>query len=310
MNRGRRREKIFFQKSDHELFLSVLNDVNRLFGIEIHAYALLPNHYHILIHTPRGNLSRCMRHLNGVYTQKFNIKHKIDGSLFRGRYKSILVEKEEYLLELVRYIHRNPFKAGLEEKIGQYKWCSHRGYMKANERQKWLKVEDVLIRFSRYEKEAKEELNAFVNEEIPRDLLKRLESINWPAILGGKDFKKKIKEEYLGKEIDAREVPEYKRDVIRTGHAAEEIKTLVEENKRILCSKRERKYSAQRRAIVYILRRHYELSLNEISEIMGKITYSAVSRQYRLAEEDVENKEGCCKDVERMAKSLKFNFKT
>jgi len=111
MNRGRRREKIYYDKKDYEQFLKVLEETSSLFSVEIHAYTLMPNHYHLLIRTPKGNLSRGMRHINGVYTQRFNNKYKIDGSLFRGRYKSILVEEESYLLELVRYIHRNAYKA-------------------------------------------------------------------------------------------------------------------------------------------------------------------------------------------------------
>jgi len=62
---------------------------------------MMPNHYHLLLHTPDGNLSRCMRQINGIYTQRFNRVHKYDGQLFRGRYKSILVEVDSYLLELL-----------------------------------------------------------------------------------------------------------------------------------------------------------------------------------------------------------------
>ena len=69
---------------------------------------MMPNHYHLLLHTPNGNLSRCMRQINGIYTQRFNHAHEYDGQLFRGRYKSILVEADSYILELIRYIHMNP----------------------------------------------------------------------------------------------------------------------------------------------------------------------------------------------------------
>lgn len=120
LNRGRRREKIFFSPADYRAFLKLLGECSKLFGIEIHSYSLLPNHYHLLIHTPMPNLSRNMRHLGGVYTQLINRKYKTEGSLFKGRFKSILIDKDSYLLELVRYIHRNPLKAKLEEKVGEY----------------------------------------------------------------------------------------------------------------------------------------------------------------------------------------------
>ena len=134
--------------------------------------------------------------------------------------------------------------------------------------------------------------------------------MNWPTILGGKEFKKKIKEKYLGKEIDIKEVPDYRRDMIRTEQAEEDIKRLIANNQKILQNRRKRKHSEERRALVYLLRRCYDLSLREISEIMGGITYSAVSRQYKIAEGDVREKKGCYNSFEGMAKSVKFNFKT
>ena len=185
MNRGRKKEPIFFQEKDYELFLSTLQEAHRLFQLKVHAYSLMPNHYHLLVHTPKGNLSRGMRHLNGVYTQKINQRIKQDGSLFRGRYKSIVVEKEGYLLELVRYIHRNAYKAGIEKEIGEYKWNSHRAYMMKNERPEWLQTDEVLNLFSEYEKEAKMEMDSFVKKDGPTELLKKLDSVRWPVFLGG-----------------------------------------------------------------------------------------------------------------------------
>ena len=101
-SRGNERKNIFTSKSDFEKFKSYLNEARDKFGYILHGYVLMNNHYHILAHTPQGNLSRFMRHLNGVYTQRYNRQHGYDGQLFRGRFKSILVEEDSYLLELVR----------------------------------------------------------------------------------------------------------------------------------------------------------------------------------------------------------------
>ena len=98
MNRGRRKEKIFLDEKDYKDFLEILGQTIKVFDIEIHAYVLMSNHYHLFMRTPKGNISRSMRHLNGVYTQRHNKRHKMYGSLFRGRYKSILVEEETYML--------------------------------------------------------------------------------------------------------------------------------------------------------------------------------------------------------------------
>jgi putative transposase len=99
---------------------------------------MMPNHYHLLLHSPDGNLSRCMRQINGVYTQLFNRSHKYDGQLFRGRYKSILIEVDNYLLELLRYIHKNPLRAGLSHDLNGYEWSSHKGYMSEAKKWDWL----------------------------------------------------------------------------------------------------------------------------------------------------------------------------
>jgi REP element-mobilizing transposase RayT len=138
MNRGRRAEAIFPGKDDYEAFIALLQETTEMWNIRISAYCLMPNHYHLLIQTPEANLSRSMRHLNGVYTQRYNRFHRCDGQLFRGRYKSIVVDADSYLLQVVRYIHRNPLKAGLVQKIDAYQWSSHKGYISIAKKWDWL----------------------------------------------------------------------------------------------------------------------------------------------------------------------------
>ena len=113
INRGRRSEYIFLDKHDYLMFIDLLIEVSGMYNVNIAAYCLMTNHYHILLQTPDGNISRCMRHLNSVYTQKYNKRHGFDGQLFKGRYKSILVCNDSHLLQLVRYIHKNSVKPGV-----------------------------------------------------------------------------------------------------------------------------------------------------------------------------------------------------
>ncbi len=98
MNRGRRAEKIFTDHKDYKAFIDLLKETSCAWNISVAAYCLMPNHYHALVQTPDANISRAMRHLNGVYTQRYNSRHHLDGPLFRGRYKSILVSADNYLL--------------------------------------------------------------------------------------------------------------------------------------------------------------------------------------------------------------------
>ena len=104
MNRGRSHQNIFNGSLYFEAFISTLKEASEQFDAIFHAYCLLTNHYHLLIETPKANLGRIMQHINGVYTQRHNVLGRTDGSLFKGRYKSVLVDKDAYLLQLSRYI--------------------------------------------------------------------------------------------------------------------------------------------------------------------------------------------------------------
>jgi putative transposase len=112
-SRGDRREDIYEDNTDRASFLSILDKTSDICNWACHAYCLMDNHYHLLIETPNANLSRGMRQLNGVYTQTFNRAHNRVGHVFQGRYKSILIDKHSYLLELARYIVLNPVRANM-----------------------------------------------------------------------------------------------------------------------------------------------------------------------------------------------------
>lgn len=147
MNRGVRKQEIFRSDSDRRRFLGLLGDIRDRYGVETHSFALMSNHYHLLLHTPLGNLSRAMQHLNGVYTQRFNRIYGLDGSLFRGRFHSIIVKADPYLIEVVRYIHRNPVEAGICSSAEQFSWSSHRSYLAMRRRPHFLRCETILEYF-------------------------------------------------------------------------------------------------------------------------------------------------------------------
>ncbi len=132
MNHGSGGGEVFADEPDGAAFLGLLCAVSDRFGIEVHAYCLMHSHYHLLIHTPGGNLGRAMRHLNGVYTQAHNRRHGRDGPLFRGRYKAILVDAENYLARLGRYIHRVPVPEWAPSQNGRRRLRpqAHQAYMR------------------------------------------------------------------------------------------------------------------------------------------------------------------------------------
>jgi putative transposase len=166
MARGNARQDIFRNAADREAFLTILKRVCDRFAWRIWAYCLMDNHYHLLTETLEPTLARGMREINGVYTQTFNRHHSRTGHIFQGRYKSLLVDKDAYLLEVSRYIVLNPVKAKICRGAADYRWSSYRqtiGQVKAPE---WLVVDEVLKLFARDRSRARQAYRKFVMEGV------------------------------------------------------------------------------------------------------------------------------------------------
>jgi len=166
--RGNARGEIFLDDTDREMFLDVLWSVVERFGWCIHAYCLMGNHYHVLSETPQPNLSRGMRRLNGVYTQRFNRRHERVGHVFQGRFKSILVERDSYLLELARYIVLNPVRAGLASAPDGWRWSSYRATAGEQAAPCWLSVNWILGQFGNSQTLAQDRYRQFVADGLDR----------------------------------------------------------------------------------------------------------------------------------------------
>ena len=143
MNRGAGHQRTFYTRQDGLEFERLLGEGHDRFGVEVHAYCLMPNHYHLLVHCPMGDLGRFMQHVAGVYTQRVNDRRGRDGALFRGRYHALTVHDERYLLAAARYIHRNPLALGTAP-LSEYRWSSHATYLGVRARPRWLRTETVL----------------------------------------------------------------------------------------------------------------------------------------------------------------------
>ena len=175
-SRGNARQKVFFTDTDRELFLDTLSQVVSLYGWICHAYCLMANHYHLLVETPKANLSLGMRQLNGMYTQSFNRRHNRVGHLFQGRFKAILVEKESYLLELCRYIVLNPVRVKGKGGIGAWRWSSYRATAGLASVPEFLRTDWILGQFGKKRAKAQKQYRAFVREG--------LESRPWEELKG------------------------------------------------------------------------------------------------------------------------------
>jgi REP element-mobilizing transposase RayT len=150
MNRGDRREEIFKDDPDRERLLAALGEVCVKTGWQVHALCLMPNHFHLVVETPQGNLVAGMKWLLGTYTARFNRRHKVFGHLFSGRYKALIVDGSGtgYLKAVCDYVHLNPARAKLltpEQPLTAYRWSSWPEYLKSpGKRPAWLRVDRLL----------------------------------------------------------------------------------------------------------------------------------------------------------------------
>ena len=210
MNRGRGRQQVFHGDRYYEYFLQCMEQAHKRFGVETHAYCLLGNHYHLLLRTPRGNLSRAMRHINGVYTQYYNYLRNTDGSLFRGRYKAINIEASNYLLEVSRYIHRNPVetKKPLVKQLERYRWSSYPAYINPVSCEDWLYKDAVFAELGSGRLSVS--YKRFVEQGNDQETEQFYEKNHWPAVRGSEGFVDKV---YLSSNANSKEVRKERKEV-------------------------------------------------------------------------------------------------
>lgn len=287
LSRGQRSENIFYSDKDRKKFLEKLEECVEKFKITIHAYVLMDNHYHLLIETPFANLSKAMHYINASYSNWFKTKHQLVGSIFQGRFKSILVQKDSYLKILSAYIHLNPVRAGIANRPGGYTWSSHRYYMQKNKKPQWLYVDDIMSEFS-YNPE---HYQSFImmwyesNKEIKRESVYGKNSF-----LGSEKYYKKVINNVRSRleKMNERELPELKR---LKRLSAEEIKSIIlklfkiSEEDLFIKKPGKRLY---RKLYIYGLKRYTSLSLREIGELVG-LDYSSVSQTNRRFVNDLDS---------------------
>jgi REP element-mobilizing transposase RayT len=198
MNRGAEGQDVFRTDEDRATFLALVGECATRWGVRCHALALMPNHFHLLVQDEAGQLSRAMRHLVGVYTQRFNRSRGADGPVLRGRFRARVVQTETYLAEVVRYIHLNPVHAHLAERAGDYAWSSHRHYLDPVGRPTWLSTQAVLDRFGGDTPGGRAELDRFVHLRAPEEIAERLSGRRWGPVLGSPEFEQAWRDQLRG----------------------------------------------------------------------------------------------------------------
>jgi REP element-mobilizing transposase RayT len=303
MNRGRRKENIFLARADYNAFIRVLYEAVTGWNLQVSAYCLMSNHYHLLVQTPDGNLSRCMRHINGVYTQRFNRHHKEEGQLFRGRYKAVLIDADNHLLEVLRYIHRNPVRAGISATLKDYPWSSHHGYMSRAKKWSWLYKDYLLSMLTEKKGRQKSAYVDFVTQG-ESDRIKRFYGLkNLSPILGGDHFKDLVREKFAHLSF-REEIPESKSlappasDVISA--VCNHYK--VPENE-IFTSKRGT-VNLPRDIAIYLVRHYCRETLPAVGQHFGITNYSTVSSAVERVKARMTQEKTLHKDLERIRDKL------
>jgi len=188
-SRGNARADIYLSDKDREMFLDVLAHVVDRFEWVCHAWCMMDNHYHLMVETPQANLSRGMRQLNGIYTQRFNRIHGRVGHIFQGRFKSIIVDKDSYLLELSRYVVLNPVRAGMAKHVRDWLWSSYRATSGESPAPDFLNAAWLLSQFGQTKENAQDAYVRFVRDGIGS---KPWEMLNGPDILGNDKFRGRL----------------------------------------------------------------------------------------------------------------------
>ena len=267
-SRGNAQQPIFLDDEDYHSFLQVLSVVMERFDWLCHAYCLMGNHYHLLIETPKGNLSRGMRQLNGHYTQMFNRRHQRVGHIFQGRYKAILVEKDRHLLSLCRYVVLNPVRAGLVNKPQRWRWSSYRATAGEEKRPSFLTADWILSQFDRQRGKAVRKYKAFVLEGSKED--SPWKALRGQILLGTKEFVDELRD-LLKRKEKVEEVPRVQRYAARPSLAE-------------VFRKEGRGHGEDRDEVVYAAYVRYGYTLKEVAEHLG-VHYATISRAIKRVEQ-------------------------
>ena len=299
ISRGHRRENIFRNDGDRKKFLNKLSLAAERLQLKIHAYVLMSNHYHLLIETPQANIAKAMHDINAGYANWFRNKYRLIGSIFQGRFKAIVVEKDEYLLVLSAYIHLNPVKAGMVKTPEEYIWSSYGSYIGKNKPPSFLYMAEILAKFKRRSAYGQYVIGFLADEKgiSPEDVYGKNSFLGSDGFIrralsgfrGGKRNDGEVSDEKTLRQVNADDVLEIMMTAFHIGE--EDIWS-------------RKKGNVYRKIFIYMLRKHTDLTLQEIGKMLG-MKYRAVSELERYFVDEVTEKKPLEKLVARVEKELR-----
>ena len=303
-SRGNNHQDIFVTDDDRYLFLDTIGQMSERFDTDIFAYVMMDNHYHLLLRTPNANLSKCMQWFGTTYTRRFNLDHYQSGHLFQGRFKSILVQNDAYLMQLSYYIHNNPLRAGMVKRLINYRWSSYPAYAYNRRHPKWLNMELILSQLQSENKhqQYREKCQKYSNEH------RRVwEDVRHGFLYGSRKFVKRIKNRHMISDPDPA-IPQQK-SVMRDSDPLELLnkasKLLQCDLKRIANSPRVRESDKLNRDILlYLLWQEGKYTNEKIGNILG-LTHSAVSRRVSITRKKIAQEQ----DFNERIRAIKSQIK-
>jgi len=282
--RGNRKEKIFYSDDDKRIFLQKMDQTSLKYSFLCYTYCLMDNHYHLFIKTPSGNISQGMHYLNASYANYFTAKYKTNGPLFQGRYKSLLVDEDNYALVLSSYIHLNPLRAGLTKNLEEYTWSSLLDYLgKRKKELNKLDTQFILTQLDNNLDQSRVIYKRYILENLTMDF--PVKDIYRGIALGDETFIKRI-ESKIKSVGEKREIQTTK---YQDSHSPEEIIQKVSQAFNLTKGEvlKKQRGNLYRQITLYLVKRYSSLSLKEIGKIFN-MDYTAVSQATRRFEDKIK----------------------
>ena len=316
-SRGNERREIFRDDKDRGRFLEALKESIEKFKVEVHCYVLMSNHFHILLRTREANLSRFMQRFNTAYTAYYNLRHHRAGHLYQGRFKAVVVEADEYLKELSRYVHLNPVRLKkykrltLEEKariLKEYRWSSLRGYMGFGKRDEWVAYGEVLGYMGGETREGKRRYGEFVISGLAKGVKDPLGEAKAGAVLGTEKFREWVRRTFIdGHKWSRREQAQVK--TLMAVVCVEEIARVVGEEYGVDPEEIIQAHSTHREARRVLIGMSYRLDsggrvIQKLGEELGGIGGAAVRNTYTRLQEQISRDRRLAERVRKINERL------
>jgi len=274
--RGNERKKIFFAKSDYAKFKEYLKEARDRYGYFLHCYVLMSNHYHLILETPNADISKIMHYINGSYTGYINRRKRRSGHLFQGRYKSILVDVDSYLLELSRYIHLNPVRAKIVKRPEDYPYSSYKSFI-SKKKEDIVHRDLILEMISGSRRNPQKIYMEFVERSMEEDAEDPLKNLYAGSILGGKGFIKEALDRLKDDTFFGKEETSYRTE-LQVAFATEQIIDSIASYFELTPEEVLKDRGDCRNITIHLMKKRTSVTNKQIGDLFGGLSFTAVSK--------------------------------